>query len=167
MANDRFEEIEKIVALELGPVGFDHNLDHVQRVYNLCIKIAKSEGKVNLIILRVAALLHDIGYRRDHKKGTDRHDEISAEMAVPILIKYKFTQYQTDNIIECILSHRFRADHKPESIEAKILFDADKLDGLGAVGLLRGGIWLAKKGANPFSTENPKDYIQTNFKDGK
>ncbi len=164
---NKFKEIEKLVEKELKPVGVDHNIDHVRRVYALCLKIARSEKGVDLVVLRPAALLHDIGYQRDHRVGTDIHDIISAEMSEKILSDLEFTKDQIDKIKDCILSHRFRTDHKPKTIEAKILFDADKLEAVGAIGLIRGAIWLPKMGGNPFSIDDPKNYAEINHAGGK
>jgi uncharacterized protein len=54
-------------------------------------------------------------------------------MAKPILEKLNYTKDQIKHIQNCIISHRYRTDNKPETLEAKIVFDADKLETVGAI----------------------------------
>jgi len=116
-----------------------HGFSHVERVFNLCLQIGKELG-ANLLILKIAALLHDIG--RTYKNIADynkNHAELSAEIAAEFLSRndFKLSQEDFDNIIHCIRSHSFSNNSNPQSLEAKILSDADKLDALGAIGLYR------------------------------
>ena len=116
-----------------------HGYPHLKRVYNTCIQIGKKLD-ANLLILKIAALLHDIG-RLKEKETSDNmnHAEISAEMALEFLRTNNFnlSDDDIDNVIHCIKAHSFSLKLKPESLEAKILFDADKLDAIGAIGLYR------------------------------
>ncbi|MFX0042669.1 MAG: HD domain-containing protein [Candidatus Hodarchaeota archaeon] len=116
-----------------------HGYPHVIRVYNLCLKIGKELG-ANLLVLKLAALLHDIG-RSSEKKSYNKknHAEISAEIASDFLLSnnLKISNNDFKSIIHCIKSHSFSNKFKPETIEAKILSDTDKLDALGAIGLYR------------------------------
>ena len=94
----------------------------------------------DLNILKIAALLHDIGRiqeKRDIKKRN--HAEISAELAKNFLEpnRYNLTQNEIDKITHCIQAHSYSNELVPETLEAKILSDADKLDALGAIGLYR------------------------------
>ncbi|MFX0139012.1 MAG: HD domain-containing protein [Candidatus Hodarchaeota archaeon] len=116
-----------------------HGFLHVERVYNLCLQIGEELG-ANLLVLKISALLHDIG--RKHKNITPynkNHAEISAEMALKFLksIDFKISQNDIENIIHAIKSHSFSNNMIPRTLEAKILSDADKLDALGAIGLYR------------------------------
>jgi len=114
-----------------------HDWAHVERVYNLAIKIGKQE-KADLLVLAVATLLHDIGRKEEMKsQGKFCHAEKGAELAAKILHKYKINQDLINNITHCIISHRYRNQNIPKTIEAKVLFDADKLDSIGAVGIGR------------------------------
>ena len=72
--------------------------------------------------------------------------------------KYIIPDEQKNNIIHCIRSHRFRGNCRPETLEAKILFDADKLDAIGAIGIARAYQFAGEVGAkfhNPHA--NPQD----------
>jgi uncharacterized protein len=114
-----------------------HDWSHVERVYNLAMNIGKQE-KADLSALALAVFLHDIGRKAEMESmGKFCHAEKGAELAEKILLKYKIEQNAIDNILHCIISHRYRNNHVPTTIEAKVLFDADKLDSIGAVGVGR------------------------------
>ncbi len=117
-----------------------HGFSHVKRVYDLCLKLGKKLN-ANLSVLQIAALLHDIG--RTHEKNITNniknHAELSAEIASEFLQSQAFSlsQEEHERIIHCIRSHSFSNNSNPQTLEAKILSDADKLDALGAIGLYR------------------------------
>lgn len=111
-----------------------HHLDHIYRVRKNCLNIAQ-KVKCNTLILEISALLHDIG--RFYELDKDNHELISSELARKFLIKHGLTQAVTEKICYAIESHRFRRQITPETIEAKILQDADKIDALGAIGIIR------------------------------
>ena len=137
-----------------------HDWTHVERVTVLALKIGKKE-KADLDVLEVAALLHDIGRREEMKrKGAFCHAEKGAEMARPILKKYKVSDTDIENIVHCIITHRHRNNHKPETIEAKVLFDADKLDSLGAVGVARDFLFAGYVGSDRLYTGNEKKLVK-------
>jgi len=124
------EEIKRVAKTYLDKNDMMHGWDHVMRVYDLCVKIGKEEG-ADLEVLKIAALLHDIGI----SKGRENHEKIGAEIAKEILRGYD--REKKENIIHCIEAHRFSKGLKPETLEAKILQDADRLDALGAIGIAR------------------------------
>jgi uncharacterized protein len=114
-----------------------HDWDHTRRVYNLCMHMGEVEG-ADMDVLRIAAYLHDVGRPyQDESKGSVCHGEKGAEMARALLEDYPVSDAQKANIIHAIKSHRFRGMSKPHTLEAKILFDADKLDAIGAIGIAR------------------------------
>lgn len=114
-----------------------HDWTHVERVYNLALTIGRKE-KADLSVLAIACLLHDIGRKEEmESRGQFCHAEKGAALADRILAKYNLDQGLVDNILHCIISHRYRNQRIPETIEAKVLFDADKLDSIGAVGIGR------------------------------
>lgn len=111
-----------------------HHLDHIIRVHNLCLKIAETE-KSNLFILEAAAILHDLGRFLDD--SNDNHEIKSAEKAKEILSEMNIDEKSILCICEAIIAHRYSKGIIPQTIEGKILQDADKLDALGAVGIAR------------------------------
>jgi uncharacterized protein len=110
-----------------------HDFDHVLRVLALAERIATPEG-ANLRVVRAAALLHDVGRSRARAEGLD-HAQLGATMARVILAGR--AQADVRAVAEAIRTHRFRSGPRPATLEARVLFDADKLDALGAVGIAR------------------------------
>jgi len=135
-----------------------HDWYHVERVRKLCLHIAEVEG-ADKSALEIAAYLHDVGrHYQDQSKGRVCHAEKGAELARPLLEGYPLSGEQKTNIIHCIRTHRFRDNHVPKTLEAKILFDADKLDAIGAVGVGRAFLFAGEMGAKLHnSTIDPED----------
>ncbi len=121
-----------------------HDFDHVLRVLHLARRIAYAEG-ADLAIVETAVLLHDI-HRGDEDRASGTgggeapdHARLAAERARTIL------QTRTpppapafvDAVAHAIAAHRFRNAVQPETLEAKVVFDADKLDAIGAIGIAR------------------------------
>lgn len=134
-----------------------HDWSHVERVYNLCLRIANKE-KANMGVVELAAYLHDVGRLEEMKtKGKVDHAEKSVELAEKILAQYNLDKDIVENVKHCVLSHRYRNNHEPKTIEAKILFDADKLDSIGAVGNGRDFLFAGSSGSNCLYTGNEKE----------
>lgn len=113
-----------------------HDFDHVLRVYRMAERLAEAEG-ADMDIVRAAALLHDAeGAAPGHASRADHH-HASAEFAAQILAEEGWEAERIAVVQHCIRAHRFRGMEKPQSIEARVLFDADKLDVLGAIGVAR------------------------------
>lgn len=130
-----------------------HAWDHTLRVARLCWHIGKVEG-VDMDILLSSAYLHDIGRcYQDDSNGVICHAEKGSRMAEPFLRDLPFSNDQREGILHCIRSHRFRGDQVPDTPEAKVLFDADKLDAIGAVGIGRAFLFAGEVGARLHSPE--------------
>lgn len=112
-----------------------HDFDHVLRVLALAEKLARAEG-ADLDIVRAAVLLHDIARADEDMTGGD-HATMAADRAREILSTHGVAPEKIDAIVHAIAAHRFRTNAPPQTLEAKILFDADKLDSIGAVGVAR------------------------------
>ncbi len=124
-----------------------HDWDHTLRVCRLCRRIAAVEG-VDLAVVLTAAYLHDIGRScQDDAGGAVCHAEAGARLAASVLAPLPFSPNQRQNILHCIRSHRFRGTHRPQTAEARVLFDADKLDAIGAVGVARAFLFAGEVGA--------------------
>jgi len=144
---DLLETIKKEVEGRLSGINSCHELEHTERVYNLAIHIGKKEN-ADLEVLGLAAILHDIARKeQDESGGKIDHAIRGAELAAQILEKYNLPKEKLDNIVHCISTHRFRNDNKPETLEAKILYDADKLDAVGAIGIGRAFAFAGHLGA--------------------
>jgi len=122
-----------------------HGFKHVERVLNLSVRIGTALN-ANLLIIKIAALLHDVGRIHEKKNNVKNHAEISAEVAEEFFQKTNFNICIDDieNIIHSIRAHSFSNKIRPETLEAKILSDVDKLDALGAIGLYRTIIYSFK-----------------------
>ncbi len=113
-----------------------HDFDHVLRVLALAERLAKAEG-ADLEIVRTAALLHDIARAdEDETRGGD-HALMAAERARTLLLERGMPPTQVEAVAHAIAAHRFRGSAPPQTLEAKVLFDADKLDSIGAIGIAR------------------------------
>jgi len=124
-----------------------HDWEHTLRVVQLCERMGPVEG-ADMQVLMTAAYLHDIGRQiEDEQVGGVCHARVGARLAVELLAELPLGEGQKRNVIHCIRTHRFRDGAAPETIEAKVLFDADKLDAIGAVGIARAFMFAGEVGA--------------------
>ncbi len=143
-----------------------HDFEHVLRVYRLSERIALAEG-ADLDIVHAAALLHDSVGSAPGGDGQARKDHhlASAEFAAEVLAAEGWPAERIAAVQHCIRGHRFRhAGERPETIEAKCLFDADKLDVLGAIGAARTIAYAALAGQPAFA-EPSEQFLQTGVKE--
>ncbi len=131
------EKVVEYMTSFLWNSGSSHDLDHTLRVCDLAIKIGKAEW-ADLEILEIAALLHDIWRPKEFEtKWEICHAEYGANLAKNFLQDLWLDQGKIDKIVYCISTHRLKKWKMPETLEAKVLFDADKLDCIWAVGIGR------------------------------
>lgn len=128
-----------------------HDFDHVLRVTEMAVRIAVEEG-ANVEVVRTAALLHDIGL----DNGRVGHEHTSAEQARRILAGHP--PEKVEAVALAILSHRFRSGPPPQTLEARCLFDADKLDAIGAIGVARVFAFAGSTGQRLWA-HVPPDYV--------
>ena len=114
-----------------------HDKEHIYRVLYNALLIAGDTQDVDYDVLITACLLHDIGRREQFEDPEVCHAAAGAEKAYRFLLEQGFAEDFAEKIKQCIQTHRFRKSIQPQSIEAKILFDADKLDVTGAIGIAR------------------------------
>lgn len=136
-----------------------HGFDHVLRVLRLAETLGR-ELRADLEVLRAAALLHDITGARPGALAREVHQEASADFARQVLLDEGWTTERVEAVIACIRSHRFRSASPPETLEAKILFDADKLDVMGAFGAAR-TIGYALQAGQPVYAEPSARFLAT------
>ncbi|MBN1811012.1 MAG: HD domain-containing protein [Anaerolineae bacterium] len=110
-----------------------HDFDHVLRVLALAERIGQAEG-ADMEVVRAAVLLHDVGRARADADGLD-HATLGATQVREILAGQPPAKVEA--VAHAIAAHRYRAAPEPETLEAQVLFDADKLDAIGAVGVAR------------------------------
>ena len=142
-----------------------HDWHHVERVRKLCLHIAEVEG-ADKDALEIAAYLHDVGRPyQEESKGRICHAEKGAEMARFLLENQPLSREQKLNIVHCIQTHRFRGNNVPETLEAKILFDADKLDAIGAIGIGRAFLFAGEVGAKLHNSVNDPENTEVYTKE--
>lgn len=160
--NPKFQKIREAAEKELSCSA--HSMDHVMRVYNLSMHLAEGEA-IDMDVLKAAALLHDIARGREDgdQTGNTDHALLGSEMSAPILKKSGFSEEKIRHVQDCIIAHRYRTENKPKTLEAQILFDADKLDSLGAIGVARSFVWIGKHNAKIYDTANIEEYAMNNL----
>lgn len=123
-----------------------HDGEHVRRVLYLALELAEGEEGVDRDVLIAASLLHDIGRPEQFADPSLCHARVGGEKARRFLLDQGFPEDFAARVGECVRTHRYRSGDPPVSIEAKILFDADKLDVTGAVGMARTFFYAARVG---------------------
>lgn len=116
-----------------------HDIHHFRRVTNNAFNIASyyPEEMIDRSVLLAAAYFHDVvNLPKDHPH---RHmaSKYSAEKAADVLMDLGFDKTKIPHVQHAILTHSFSANIQPETLEAKVLQDADRIDGFGTVGVLR------------------------------
>ncbi len=137
-----------------------HDFSHIERVYKMSERLALAEG-ADLDIVHAAALLHDADGTTPGSETRLEHHLRSADFARKILSEEGWTEERIKAVQHCIRAHRFRGDKEPpETIEAKCIFDADKLDVLGAIGATRAVVYAALAGT-PFYAPPSQQFIDS------
>jgi uncharacterized protein len=147
MNNHLLQQIRNKAAIYFENSSGSHDWSHTERVYRLCMKLAPLEG-ADAEIVAIAALLHDVGRNeQDQSKGRICHAESGARIARELLQDFGLAGEKVNHVIHCIEAHRFRGNKQPLTKEAKVLFDADKLDSIGAIGIGRAFQFAGEVGA--------------------
>src|SRR5437588_5068202 len=128
-------ELARQFMLDDGSEDAAHDYDHLVRVIALADKIQASEGG-DLPTIWAAVALHDIGQERESRQGSD-HALIGAELAAELLKDTSFPQQYIPAVQQAIREHRITGGITPQTLEGRILYDADKIDCLGAIGIGR------------------------------
>ena len=129
------------------PTDPHHSIDHISRVVSWVMLLSEKE-KADASITIPAAILHDIAIP---EYGNEAHARKGAEMCRPFLKRCGYSESEIFRISKAILMHSADDSKSPESIEAKVLFDADKLDAVGPSSLNR---WLFEYQKKGCSNEN-------------
>ncbi|HBI16639.1 MAG: hypothetical protein UR60_C0009G0011 [Candidatus Moranbacteria bacterium GW2011_GWF2_34_56] len=163
------EKIEKIAKKYFEGASGCHDWSHIERVRKLALRIGKSE-KADLKIIEIAVLLHDIGRKfemenRGYKDGVKLcHAVEGKKEAQKILESFKnISNEEKENILHCVEAHRSRNNLVPRTLEAKIVFDADKLDTMGAIGIGRIFLFAGSSSANRLYTGQEKQHADEKF----
>ena len=141
-------------AREAVPDGA-HDLGHLDRVWKTCRLIAAEEPGADADVLAAAAYFHDaVNLPKDHADRAQA-SRLSAELAMRELGGLGFPAEKRAGVHHAIHAHSFSARVTPETVEARILQDADRLEALGAIGLARMFLIAGQMGAALFHAADP------------
>ena len=138
-----------------------HGFDHIERVYFMAQRLAAEEG-CDVEIVSAAALLHDAeGSQPTDDTARLSHQHTSADFARQILLAEGWQEQRIEAVLHCIRAHRFRDEcEQPQTPEAQILFDADKLDAIGAIGVAR-AIAFSMQAGQPVYSQPSARFLQS------
>lgn len=113
-----------------------HDFLHVQRVYENARLILKTQQADEEVVL-TAVLLHELfNYPKGHPES-HRSGDVCAEKAAVVLREQGFPEEKIPHVLDCIRNHSFSKGAVPDTMEGKIVQDADRLDAIGAIGIAR------------------------------
>lgn len=165
MIEDALVQIKAAAREQIDSARGSHDWEHTLRVVRLCESIGASEG-ADMLVLTAAAYLHDIGRScQDDSNGTLCHAKEGVRMALSLVQSLEISRSRKENILHCIAAHRFRKSPAPGTLEAKVLFDADKLDAIGAVGIARAYLFAGELGACLHNPDLPPEQAEPYSKD--
>ena len=149
-----FPALEAKVRAKLLSGGSCHDFDHTLRVMHNAELLLEHYPEADAQIVMLGALLHDIARPEEDKSGGRRcHAAAGAEMVPQWLNECRFPDALAEPVSAAVRTHRFRGKDLPNSLEADLVFDADKLDALGAVGIGRAFLFAGHLNARLHNTE--------------
>lgn len=144
-----------LAVLWQGQSDAAHDIAHLRRVWGNCQKIARAEGGADMQVLMAGAYLHDLVNLPKDAPNRREASRLSAEAAVAWLRDTSFPKDKLDAVAHAIAAHSFSAGIAPETHEARILQDADRLEALGAIGLARMFAVSGLMGGQLYDPEDP------------
>jgi len=129
----------RLAAIAAAHAGTDgaHDATHLQRVWRTAHELLAQHPEADKLVVQAACFLHDlVNLPKDHPQRAQA-SQLAAKAAVEELTRAGFPADKLAAVANAITAHSFSAGIAPETIEAKIVQDADRLDALGAVGLAR------------------------------
>ena len=144
-----------LAVLWQGQSDAAHDLAHLRRVWGNCERIARAEGGADMAVLMAGAYLHDLVNLPKDAPTRREASRLSAEAAVAWLRGTDFPTSKLEAVAHAIAAHSFSAGIAPETHEARILQDADRLEALGAIGLARLFAVAGQMGAQLYDPADP------------
>lgn len=136
----KFSDIEPLLIEKISSVASSedpaHDLLHFQRVVRAAKNLCEKEGG-NLDVVGPAAWLHDLVIVPKNDPRRSQASRLSAEAATQFLTELGYSKELLPEIAHAVEAHSFSAEIEARTLEAKIVQDADRLDGLGAIGIAR------------------------------
>ena len=155
------KNIMSIVREKLEGEGSGHDWWHIVRVYNNAIDIAHKEGNANLFEIKLIAFLHDVA---DHKFGYT--DEDRRKIITSILENENVDRGVIESVVYACNNMSYKSGtntHKLETVESRIVQDADRLDAIGAIGIARTFAFGGHKGREIYNPESEKEHTMYHF----
>ncbi len=150
---ERFSSVAQQVKAKLDDASGCHDFDHTSRVLANAERLANELPQADRRIVRLAALLHDFARPEEMaSKGEVCHAELGAALLAPLLADAGFDSKTIQTVSEAVRTHRYRDNCAPVTLEGKIVYDADKLDSLGAVGVGRAFLFAGREHARLHNT---------------
>ena len=150
-------ELAAQLLAELGPAGTDgsHDHSHLLRVWQNARRIADDEPSCDRVVLLAAVLLHDCVAVEKNSPDRPRASRLAADRARQIVAGLGWPPDQTERMAHAIEAHSFSAGIPPETIEACIVQDADRLEAIGAIGVARCFYVAGRLGSALYSPDDP------------
>lgn len=146
--------LKEIVSVQQDDSDPSHDILHIARVVKTCERLGAELG-ANLGLLLPAAWLHDIINIPKNHPDRILASQKAADEARIILARLEYAAEDSERILQIIKEHSFSAGHAPSSLESQILQDADRLDAIGAIGILRLATCGVKLGAKFYHPNDP------------
>jgi uncharacterized protein len=147
----------RLVALAAGAGGNDgaHDSAHLDRVWRNAQALLEHHPEADRLVVLAASYLHDLVNLPKNDPARDQASTRSAQLARHQLSHLGFPLEKLDAVVHAIEAHSFSAAIPATTIEAKIVQDADRLDGLGLVGLARLFYIAGKMGSSLAHPDDP------------
>ena len=145
---DLWQTFEGIVTAKLANAPGCHDYAHTLRVLHNAELLLQTEPDADSFVVRTAALFHDFARPEElASDGKQDHAQLGADLVRIELEQLGCEPDFVDHVTSCIRTHRYRGKLIPETLEAKIVYDADKLDSTGAFGIARAFHFAGRIGA--------------------
>lgn len=154
LATQSMRALERVAEARLLEHGFDpgHDLHHCHRVAKLTFRLDPKLVPAEIV---AAALLHDVvNLPKDHPDRS-KASSMSADFAREVLPEFAFEKSSIERIARAIESHSYSAQKVPGSDLGRALQDADRLETLGHIGILRVFSTGSRMGAAYFDRHDP------------
>jgi uncharacterized protein len=149
------ERLEAVLSAHDDGSDGSHDVHHSRRVLRMALRIARAEGGGDAVTLACAAYLHDLVNLPKNHPDRSRASALSAEAARPILRDLGIDEARIEAACHAIETHSFSAGKKPQTLEARILQDADRIEALGAIGIARAFYIAGMLGSSLFDGGDP------------
>ncbi|MFK3818906.1 HD domain-containing protein [Pseudomonas sp. NPDC089407] len=159
MTSEAFAPFQRLAAELLKHLPPDlndgsHNLAHIHRVWANAQRIQRAEGG-NLQVLLAATVLHDCVAVEKNSPLRGQASTLSADKATAILADMGWPLMRVQQVAHAVKAHSYSAGFEPQTLEARILQDSDRLDAIGAVGIARCFYVSGRMGSALYDFENP------------